>query len=424
MKQVPNEFNLDRIRAWVHQFSFPRLIGTQGEKKARNLSFSEFKKLGLEPEREAFICSLFYSKWLLPFTITFLTLVLILTQVISFMFPTYRFYAFLGFMGCFLLTLEYMLRKNRNPQKIMIAPNYHSENIFVDIPPKETTKEKDIGHIIISAHSDSKSQRFTTLFRIKLFRNALIIFIIFMVVNFLLYSLDYVFENSLGILILIISFLTTFTIIVFNIMLYMNRNGNASVGALDNASGIASVLALSDYFKSHPLENFHVWCVVFGVEEFGQPGARNFILQRLNIFQKYRIFNFNLDMVGEISDEKLNICEFHGLNHKPVDPFLMEYIRKSSEKLGIGLLGFNLPTGARTDRKVFTHFGFNGIDFASRNAAKWTHTPKDTVDKVNFERIQDACAIISQSALELDEALRNRELPSPIEAKYLRHAYK
>ena len=42
------DFNKERIFNYINTFSFPRLAGTEGEKKAVNLTITTFKENGFE----------------------------------------------------------------------------------------------------------------------------------------------------------------------------------------------------------------------------------------------------------------------------------------------------------------------------------------------------------------------------------------
>ncbi|MCP4761262.1 MAG: Zn-dependent exopeptidase M28, partial [archaeon] len=346
-----------------------------------------------------------------------------------------------------------------NPHKYLQGKKYHSSNIIAFVPaktygndghralfddvfdietykteidlglekgstPSDEKEEIKYGNIIISAHSDSKSQKYTTDVRVRIFRAAVISEIFFLFLWLITVIMGVVIETAhIFTYTQIPALLITIDLAFFTIFLFKNSSGNESFGALDNATGMASVFAMADYFNKRPLERFNLWFIQFGVEEFGQWGAANFVLKNLRHFKRGRTFNFNLDMVGSKEDDKLQILEFYGLFKKPVNPFLMSFINESADELGIELLGFNLPTGARTDRVIFTRYGFDGIDFASANAAKWTHRPEDMIDKVNPQMIQHACRIISLSAQKMDEALKKDILEEPREARFQHRGY-
>ncbi|MHA1728157.1 MAG: M28 family metallopeptidase [Promethearchaeota archaeon] len=423
-RTIPAEFDQEHLMDYVKKYSFPRCIGSDGEKKVRRMIFKEFNDIGLKGYREEFLCSLVYSKWLLPISLILFLVLLIITQLLKFFLFEYEYnYIFdLFFIFIFFIEFSYILRKARKPQKFLAGKNYFSGNIFAFISSKNYKKngfedlyDEDFdtpsssGNIIISAHSDSKSQRWTTGVRIKIFRYFLSILIFLFIGWVLTFALYLITETELKYT-TFFSVSITVILIIFSIFLLLNTSGNESPGALDNATGIAIVLALAEHFKSKPLKHFNLWFTIFGVEEFGQPGATYFVLKRLRYFKRGHTFNFNIDMVGESSDNHVALIEFRGFRKKPVDPFMMNVIRQSSKELGLKVFGFPLLTGARTDRRIFTKFGYAGIDFTSIHAGKWSHSAQDTIDKINPDILQQTCEIISRSAQKIDEILKNKSL--------------
>lgn len=457
--EIPPEFDKNILMKLVEKFSFPRKIGSVGEKKSRIMAFEEFKAMDLNPQNESFVCSLFYSEWLLRFVlVNFMGMVAIMQLVLLYK-PVLNIYV----LATIIIYGTFIFRRTRNPNKLNWGRNYESSNIFAFVPgssygeegnlavhgefgafeeldiefeenhENSVNNEKDYGHtpteiernygnVVISAHSDSKSQSITTVVRVKLFRDAFIIFGFLFIIFIAGIIIDLFNIGDINVPVKIISSIMAGTVILFVIILSFNRNGNESPGSLDNATGMAVVFELARYFKDHPLERFNLWFCQFGVEEFGQMGCRNFLLRRLRHFKVDRTFDFNLDMVGPTEKNKLSICEFNGLIKKPVDPLMMKFIRESANELKIEIDTFNLPTGAHTDRMPFNKYGYNGIDFASTMAGKYAHSPQDSLDKVDPIMLQQACRIICRSAQKMDEALKKGEFEEPREPKHVRQA--
>jgi len=465
-EEIPEEFKEEKLKYYVEKFSFPRRIGTEGEKKARKLTYLEFKKLGLNPYRENFVCSLFYS-------ISFLRIVLL--SIIFFVFSLQIVLFFDPRLNLFVIVIFtfwaiYLMRMAQKPQKINWGKNYYSENIYVFIPAlifkikinsfiqKSNLNENDkkgilnndefeyddkkldsedlfkeyndrediIGNIVISAHTDSKSQSIPTIIRVKLFKYSfMIIGILFILVLFSIFIalIGPKTWNWVKNLFEIVTILLTTIIIVFTIILFFNRSLNKSMGSLDNATGMAAVFALTDYFRDKPLKRFNLYLCQFGVEEFGQQGSRLFVLNRLRNFKRGRTFNINLDMVGCVDDDKVPFMESIGFLKKPVDPLMTKYIKDCSKKLNIEVEGFNLPTGAHTDRMAFSKYGLNGIDFVSYRAGYYTHSTEDNLEKVNYKIIQQTLRIIICMLQQMDNDLEQNNFPKIKNPKHLRHAF-
>ncbi|MFX1592834.1 MAG: hypothetical protein ACFFCL_09090 [Promethearchaeota archaeon] len=59
------DFDKEQLYNYVKIFSFPRLAGTQGEKKAVDFTITSFKEIGFEENKinyQNFVFSTFYSK--------------------------------------------------------------------------------------------------------------------------------------------------------------------------------------------------------------------------------------------------------------------------------------------------------------------------------------------------------------------------
>ena len=121
--QIPKEFDQDHLMSFIQKFSFPRCIGTDGEKKARKMAFNEFKDLNLQVYKEDFICSLAYARWLLPLFMVFFLVLLSITQIIKFFFPDFSILSDITFITGFLISFLYVGRKNRTPQKFLAGKN-------------------------------------------------------------------------------------------------------------------------------------------------------------------------------------------------------------------------------------------------------------------------------------------------------------
>ncbi len=77
-------FNEDNLSNYVNSFSFPRLAGSEGEKKAVSLTSKVFKEVGFKKNqivKQPFTFSDFYSTTLMKFLLT-LNLVLVLNLLL------------------------------------------------------------------------------------------------------------------------------------------------------------------------------------------------------------------------------------------------------------------------------------------------------------------------------------------------------
>jgi len=166
-------FSKDNLYHYVKTFSFPRLCGTEGEKKAVALSIKTFDTIGFNTniiKKEDFTFSDFYSTTLIQL-IALISLTTTILLIISlYIYPIISI-PIIGLMVIF----AYLISKGlRHPEKPGFWGKYYgntiqASNVFVKIPANNIT-EKYAGNIIISAHLDSKSQTFKTLWRILLYK--------------------------------------------------------------------------------------------------------------------------------------------------------------------------------------------------------------------------------------------------------------
>jgi len=281
------------LAKYVNTFSFPRLAGTDGEKKAVKLAHDTFKEIGFKNDqiiKKSFDFSDFYSTTLMKLIMT-LNLTLNLNLVVF----IYIHVSLTMLLIIFTFIIVYLIIRGLKHPEI---PGFWGEYFG------------EAGNIIISAHLDSKSQSINTLRRVRLYKLLLYselaligIYIFYLII--LLGNLDISFYITIyGSLISIV--LISFS----NIYLLFLNTHNKSPGALDNASGMAIVFELSSFFIKHPLANFNIWFCQFSAEELGTMGSRVFVNEYENQFVKGRVFQINFDMVSCKPDPHNNRIEY------------------------------------------------------------------------------------------------------------------
>ena len=190
-------FSKDNLHHYVKTFSFPRLCGTEGEKKAVALAIKTFNTIGFDTvKKEDFTFSDFYSTTLIQL-IALISLTSTILLVISLYIYAFISITILGLMIIF----AYLVTKSlRHPEEPGFWGKYYgntipASNIFVKIPAKNIS-EKDAGNIIISAHLDSKSQNFKTLWRITIYKvwlfGGLLLGVVYLTILIYKLSTDYV----------------------------------------------------------------------------------------------------------------------------------------------------------------------------------------------------------------------------------------
>jgi Tol biopolymer transport system component len=164
--------------------------------------------------------------------------------------------------------------------------------------------------------------------------------------------------------------------------------GRPHVGADDNASGTAAVLAIGAALASQPRRR-HVLLGLWSAEEIGLVGSNAFVtVPPIPIAQVGAYLNF--DMVGRMVDNKLTV---QAVGSSAAWPSLLERANVAA--------GFDMVVQADpyqpTDVATFNQAGVPSLSFTTGVHSDY-HKPTDTADKINYtdlDRIvQMAAAIV------------------------------
>lgn len=170
-------------------------------------------------------------------------------------------------------------------------------------------------------------------------------------------------------------------------------------GALDNASGVADVLAAAralSHFKGQM--NRSVVFVLFGGEEVGLIGSKLYCDNPVFSPEQTLLF-MNLDMVGNGT----GLALWHADSY----PEISEHFQKSNEDYVQRSLRTSkgaMPVGRpRTDGVVFMQHGFRTFHVSTTDRVNplYYHDPRDTADNLTYDIMQDVSRLIFLGVLEL-----------------------
>ncbi|MBN1288477.1 MAG: M20/M25/M40 family metallo-hydrolase [Actinobacteria bacterium] len=181
--------------------------------------------------------------------------------------------------------------------------------------------------------------------------------------------------------------------------LAMDRNGNGSPGALDNASGVAIVLELSRIFKARPLENFDLRAVFFGAEESGLCGSLNYLKGHSRELAAKPCFVLNFDMPFS-QQGMLSVNTRFGFPSVPTSSRLNGIVREAAGEMGYKMRNMNMPGGV-SDHCPWVREGFNATAFTS--SANYIHGPGDTAGRINTEALRRSGEVALDVVLRLDK---------------------
>jgi Zn-dependent M28 family amino/carboxypeptidase len=188
----------------------------------------------------------------------------------------------------------------------------------------------------------------------------------------------------------------------------LGRNGNSlatgadagkpHVGADDNASGSAAVLAVAEAVARRPVRRRNVAIALWSAEELGLIGSSAFVNAPpipVNEIAAY----LNFDMVGRMQDNKLAV---QATGSSATWASLIERANVAA--------GFNLTLQPDpyqpTDVATFNQASVPSLNFTTGAHLDY-HKPSDTADKINYEdldRIAGFATAIAARLMEADQA--------------------
>ena len=174
--------------------------------------------------------------------------------------------------------------------------------------------------------------------------------------------------------------------------------GKPHVGADDNASGSAAVLAIAEALVRQPVRRRHLLVALWSAEEIGLVGSAAFVnAPPVPVAQLAAYLNF--DMVGRMQDNKLAV------QATGTSPAWASVLERANVAAGFDL---SLQEDPYQPTDVFT---FNGAGVPSLNFTTGAHVdyhkPTDTADKINYEdldRIAGLATTVVRRLMEMDDA--------------------
>jgi len=387
----------NRIRKNLDLFSFPRLSGTEGEKKALNLAIQKVEELNLKPLTQDFVFSTFFGRTYpkIAFSLGFMILFLFYLNFVSFVIPLFYMIIFLILGFLFILA--------RKPESIRLPKKLNSTNLYVKLDRKSMMNKSEINknnlndqerNILFLCHLDSKGQRFSILGRIRIIRTWVFSGII---VIFIVFFKNYIFSPFsllfyiIGIFPIAINFIST-------ILFLLNTTNNESNGAIDNASGIACILELLTYFSNPEsrLKHYNLWFVFTGAEECGTMGIRNFYYKLTRVNKEESIF-LNFDAIAK-SAYLFTAKKMSDQIHTIFNMFL-----KNSKGLIIKRNPKKIYFGSYSDGYYLKKKNFKGIAYGDMESYEYIHSIHDTVDKVDSSLLKRLCEMTIDNLIVFDD---------------------
>jgi hypothetical protein len=393
-KSLDELIDLDNAYRITERLAFPRLVGSEGEKRAIEIVVDEFKNAGYESinqhEFKTSFHNFIYSRYIfliLGTGLIFLGLSLYINPLLT-----------LGLIAIALF-LSFKALQTATSTKVKLSKNtknnFETENIWVDLKSKNSRCK-----VIFMGHWDSKSQVFPTSTRMMIFLiftfSSLILYLLYFILSLLKILITFNFP-ILNNIILDISLIIAF----IGALNYFNKTGNNSPGAFDNAAAVGSIIELARYYKINPTNNVDFTFLSPGSEELNLGGAVHFIHQFKEQLNRNSTFFINLDFIG--GAELIRLTSSYGIPRRISSKKLNSLFLESAKEKQIKIKDIYSPTGVWSDFMPVVQEGFEACWLGSEPGLKFVHTERDDMNLVSKEGIKNVLTLCVDVIKKLDD---------------------
>jgi len=391
--------DLDPIQHLKH-LDYPRRSGTEGEKKAAAYVAKVLKEIGYKPAVSEFQ----YrkpkpgSRLILPL-VMLIWLALSLVNVkywnsnrivswIVLLVPAALFLAILNFGR---LTRFFSdrrikgLRKvekerkegTQNPDQVIT-----SRNVIVEIGPEQAEQ-----HILFTAHFDSIASRIP----MRLMTISMMLGFIGLLIYSVLYLINMFVESNFieASFPAFVVFASVLAMVLGILFASRSLRSNQSHGIIDDGTGVAILLELAKFVKTHPLPGRKFIFGFYGSEESGLIGSTYDFIKREIDPNRLRVIS--VDMIGE-KPPLAYVKRIALVRGARMDPVFNQQIVSTAEALGIVIEGKNFPYPG-SDFAPFMLAGGCSANWLI-NRSRLIHSKNDHLGNVNEELVNDALKLI------------------------------
>lgn len=167
------------------------------------------------------------------------------------------------------------------------------------------------------------------------------------------------------------------------------QDGEIIKGALDDASGVATVIKIADSLKKKSEEKLFsrdIIITLFNGEETAQQGSKAFIN---DIKGKYaNLYNINIDCVGGKNAGKISLNNKSEISDKLTSAMKQVFGNNNMEYSDVKL------KGATGDHKSFEKAGLANIFIGQDNLKPYIHNSTDNPDTLDYDEIDKIANVI------------------------------
>ncbi len=387
-------WNISRVMTDIESLSVPRRAGSAGEKKAIEYLVNSLQEIGIPHTLEEFSFSLFPAAVGVRFVLLILWVVLLAAVDIHESHPVTSTVLFV-----FLLAGSIPgTRWNNFVERIFDfrVMRKKSANVVARLSPEETK-----GRLVLMAHHDSKAQTFPLYIRFILYAA----FFTGLAGVSVLYFLFRIFGATDWILYL---WIPSMLLAIPMFLLLFNFSSDRSPGSVDNATGLAVLLELARELKERGLKRIETVFVMTGAEEEGFAGAIRFIQEKVSDYNKHNTYFLNFDGLG--SPGGLILFSRHGVPPVRTGERLEMLLVDCANEMNIPLHPGYLPANPCLDHIPVSHKGYRAATLTSSGMSRATmsiHTPWDSVENVDPERLRESFLLVSNLVDVLEKGVSN-----------------
>jgi hypothetical protein len=374
----------------IQALAFNRTASSTGETEALNYIESELIKNNIKPEVEHF-------SWAGPLSI------LMRTSYFLIVIALILFHMILLLITFFII--KYAFARLR---RLSFITKEESKSIFTLIKSKNEIPKRPL--VIITAHYDSISANLPYRLQVIIFFIYRLIVIFYAIIFF---TFAGIFFLDLLRIIPVTNFLTVFIsfssvggVFISIPILYLVFRERPSLGAIDNASGVAISIELAKIFNKNPLETTDIMILWPGAEEWGLKGSKAFCKNHFSSLKKIydldNSYNINIDMVGSYIGllNKTGLVFRRKMNKNVNDVF-----GATAKQLNIPLKVYNKVISPKSDYKSLKKYAkkyrtkFQVSLIHSSEDSKYIHSLKDSPDKCSLESLNGCVEVLKKSQL-------------------------
>jgi len=323
-------------------------------------------------------------------------IVAVIGTILFYWFPLISFFLYLYALSIY--GLEQMFLKEYVD---FLFPKRTGSNVIGKLKPVKEPKQI----VIVSGHHDSAFEfplfeKFKSNFRYVAYLTAGLIFLS-AIISLVKFILDILGIASL--MITLILFIVPILALIMMAYLALNiHSKNVILGANDNLSAVAVVLALAEHFSTRKLQNIELWCISFACEEC-MRGSKRFVKRHLDELKDSK--TINMDMIGEgtvsiISSEPY----FTAWHSKELAKEFQESTKRANLEMPIKVLKFGGSDAANFSKKKLEAISIFGLT-PKDHPSTW-HEMADTPEIIDEKLLENTLKAIIQYLEDLDARLR------------------